>query len=940
MSKHLGKIPEAPPASSVRMCKNHCQRDEILKCAECLARSFMSHPLAEFWDIGKNERTPLQVALNDHRKYHFICDVCHHNFEADPSSINGRGSWCPYCANKRLCPPDVIFDCDKCFPRCFMSHPRSQYWDVGKNETTPLEVSLKSEQKCHYTCEVCLHGFASIPASVTSGTWCPYCVNQKRCPPDLILDCDHCISRSFMSHHRAECWDVEKNERTPFEVALNDHRKYHFVCDVCHHSFEADPSSINGRGRWCPYCANLKRCAPETIFTCNTCFPRSFVSHPRAKCWDAVMNTLTPLEVALCDNRAYQMICDMCHHNFPASPAHVSSGGWCPYCANLKRCPPDAVFDCEKCLSRCFMSHPCAEWWDIGRNTQTPLEVALNDCKKYWYLCDVCQHGFKSSPAEINRGNGCPYCAKQKRCPPESILDCNHCLPRCFMSHPRAPCWDNERNTVTPTEVALNDCKKYWFVCDVCQHNFKSTPAEINRGNWCPYCANRKRCPPDEIMHCKPCFGQCFMSHPRAQFWDADKNDVTPLEVARGSNEKYDFICGECNHTFAASPTQVGRGNWCPFCANLRRCPPDSIMSCSYCLPKCFMSHPRAEFWDVQRNAVTPLEVALSDDRRFFQLCGVCQHSFEASPTCLLRGPCCPYCSNLKRCPPDVIVDCDYCFPRCLMSHPRAEFWDTHMNAVTPLEVALNDNNCYYFTCDVCWHGFDSSPGKVNSGRWCPYCANKKRCAPDVIVDCDRCFSKCFMSHPQAEFWDFGENTVTPMEIALNDSIKYYFVCDMCEHTFRASPANINSGTWCPACKRKTQRLVYDWCREIFTRNDDVEWEPRFSWCVSIESGRLLPFDIVIHSERKIVEVDGKQHFELVAKWRSNPAGVMKRDAYKMRCALKEGYKIIRLSQEDVWRNKAQWKIKFKEALHTRSDIEYLSSRQETYAAHKCMMES
>ena len=53
--------------------------------------------------------------------------------------------------------------------------------------------------------------------------------------------------------------------------------------------------------------------------------------------------------------------------------------------------------------------------------------------------------------------------------------------------------------------------------------------------------------------------------------------------------------------------------------------------------------------------------------------------------------------------------------------------------------------------------------------------------------------------------------------------------------------------------------------------------------------------------------LDGRQHFEQVRKWTSH-IETQKRDKYKMECAIKNGYSIIRLKQEDVWNNKIDWK--------------------------------
>jgi very-short-patch-repair endonuclease len=64
-----------------------------------------------------------------------------------------------------------------------------------------------------------------------------------------------------------------------------------------------------------------------------------------------------------------------------------------------------------------------------------------------------------------------------------------------------------------------------------------------------------------------------------------------------------------------------------------------------------------------------------------------------------------------------------------------------------------------------------------------------------------------------------------------------------------------------------------------------------------------------LNSHKKIwFEVDGIAHFEQVAKWKT-PEHNRKRDLYKMKCANKNGFSIIRILQEDIFKNRYHWLI-------------------------------
>ena len=57
---------------------------------------------------------------------------------------------------------------------------------------------------------------------------------------------------------------------------------------------------------------------------------------------------------------------------------------------------------------------------------------------------------------------------------------------------------------------------------------------------------------------------------------------------------------------------------------------------------------------------------------------------------------------------------------RSFASHEKAKFW-SDMNQISPLTVAKNSNVTYKFKCD-CGHIFESKPGRINGGSWCPFC--------------------------------------------------------------------------------------------------------------------------------------------------------------------------------------------------------------------------
>ena len=55
-----------------------------------------------------------------------------------------------------------------------------------------------------------------------------------------------------------------------------------------------------------------------------------------------------------------------------------------------------------------------------------------------------------------------------------------------------------------------------------------------------------------------------------------------------------------------------------------------------------------------------------------------------------------------------------------------------------------------------------------------------------------------------------------------------------------------------------------------------------------------------------IIEVDGPQHFKQIASWLS-PEETLTIDLYKMDCANKNSFSVIRILQEDVLYDRYDW---------------------------------
>jgi hypothetical protein len=290
------------------------------KCEVCLERSFASSSRAGNWS-SKNKLKPSQVLLCSNKKYIFDCEECGHELELTLTHINS-GSWCAYCNKSGLCQKK---DCDFCYQKSFASHPMARNWS-DRNEFTARSVCRGSEKKAIFDCDTCNHSFERVLYSMKNDNHCPYCSNQRLCKED----CKYCFDKSCASHlQMSQAWS-SLNDISPRNVFLQANKKYIFNCLVCKHLYETTANHYYNRNGSCAYCSNHKLCEDAD---CDTCFNKSFASHPKANCWSE-KNTVSSRMIFKGAEKDGIFNCDICSSEFKSKLYNVLTGYWCPYCKN------------------------------------------------------------------------------------------------------------------------------------------------------------------------------------------------------------------------------------------------------------------------------------------------------------------------------------------------------------------------------------------------------------------------------------------------------------------------------------------------------------------------------------------------------------------------------------------------------------------------------
>jgi len=378
------------------MCENGGTTRKLcnnLNCKFCLDNSFASSHRINCWS-NKNEKNPREIFKGADKTFIFNCDKCPHEFTSNLRHIKASNSWCPYCANQKLCDKN---DCISCLDKSFAKHPRSQFWS-NKNEKKPREYFFGSEQKVYFNCDKCKHTFQSMISNVTRGNkWCNFCSNTYLCNDSK---CNICFEKSFASSGRSKYWS-DKNEKQPRDLFKNTHDKYLFNCDKCNHIFEKALNKISTDKSWCQYCAHQLLCDNND---CEQCYDNCFESHPKAKYWSK-KNIKHPGDVFKKSASKYWFDCHKCGHDYEKILCDMDRYD-CPYCGCNILCNNK---DCQVCFNKSFASSDKAKYLSSNNNIDSRTIFKASE-KKYEFICEK-GHKFSSALNKITCDNTwCPSC--------------------------------------------------------------------------------------------------------------------------------------------------------------------------------------------------------------------------------------------------------------------------------------------------------------------------------------------------------------------------------------------------------------------------------------------------------------------------------------------------------------------------------------------------
>ena len=474
-----------------------------------------------------------------------------------------------------------------------------------------------------------------------------------------------------------------------------------------------------------------------------------------------------------------------------------------------------------------------------------------------------------------------------------------------FSQHTKYVYWLQEKNgSIRPEDIK---CKhqscKFWFKCSTCNHDFDCKVRSVSVGAWCGFCGNKRLC---ESETCDSCFKKSFASSERAVYWSS-KNAVTPRSVFKGCNDKFLFNC-PCGLELSITLNNITSLNrWCRKCGRDRTTEKQSLKLEEFISRSTEMHGDRYDYSEVVMNGV---------DRNVIIICKT-HGKFNQTPwKHYADGHGCHICAEISRTLnrrntfEEFIEMVHKVHEEGLYDYSKAKGVYLHMNHPIPI------------ICKV--HGeFTQLPEVHSRGNGCPKCGTERTSEK--------------LSHTNEDFIELskkihGHNTyLYPRTEYKNMTTRVILTCQL-HGDFEQLPLNHLRGCGCPNCINKTAGRLTQYLQKSF----DVTPELRPKWCPSPRG--FFRYDFYIKDLELIVELDGLHHFRRVANWNNSGDPVMKRDVYKMRCANRNGIRVIRLLQQDVWDNDESWLDTNLKPLLVKKDAHENEYIGDMYDEHKRLM--
>lgn|SRR5574344_1245565 len=284
--------------------------------------------------------------------------------------------------------------------------------------------------------------------------------------------------------------------------------------------------------------------------------------------------------------------------------------------------------------------------------------------------CNICNHDWVSEPRRLSSGQGCPYCAGNKKKTHKEFIE------EMYSKNPH----------IKILSHYVSNSSKVSVKCIICGHEWNTKPNTLLTGHGCPKCAKKSI-----VVNARK-------SHDK--FIDDLKHinpNINVLEVYVNSYTKILCKCKKCGHEWRVKPNNLLNSQGCP-CCNAT-----SLKTTEKFKLEMLDRHPEIEVVGEYINNKTKIECK----------CKLCNKTFFNSPTKMLS-------SSKKGC-----QECAILYGQLSRRKSKEQFVkelsdiNSSVLALTPYISIKEKITC---KCKKCGEVWDTTPDYLLRGFGCKKC--------------------------------------------------------------------------------------------------------------------------------------------------------------------------------------------------------------------------
>ena len=354
-------------------------------------------------------------------------------------------------------------------------------------------------------------------------------------------------------------------------------------------------------------------------------------------------------------------ICKKCGHNWTATPNMLLRGRKCPKCAGKIK------YTTKSFKEAYYKKYPDSNTEIIGKYVDNQTSIK---CK-----CHICNYEWTTKPRNLFRGTGCRNCAQTKYN--------TETFKRVYYDK-----FPNSSVDIVGEYVASTTpikCK-----CKVCNWEWNPIPSSILRGSNCPYCMKKS------IVYTSESFKEIY-------YKKYPNSNIEIIGEYKDSHSTINCKCLSCGYEWSPRAKHLMTGHKCPKCAidNLQILQPKTT---NEFLAEYYNKYPESNITILGKycGATSPIKCK----------CNICNYEWSPTPSNLLRGYRCPYCSGHIQ------------YTTSLFIKKLNERYP--LNNVIVCGEYTNGNENIKVKCGICHRLWETKARNLLRGRGCPYCVSAK----------------------------------------------------------------------------------------------------------------------------------------------------------------------------------------------------------------------